>query len=219
MCLTRVGDLVPIKLSIRHVLVAALVVALLSSSCAARRATLPGTQAEEEEREPAGILSGRSRALDELKRATAEQMETAQRRRLEDESTIRSAPPYFYKRFDLYPAGEDKPEIRLKETGSSLKPYEANVAIGKARFTTKYHTSRAACARDKEFIRDIGTQTDTYVYENGRWNLIYSLFEVEKTSALHGDRWEDVTGKVERIAQDGDESFFGKVAGFFRDIF
>jgi hypothetical protein len=144
---------------------------------------------------------------------------TAQGRRLEDESSIRSAPPYFYKRFELYPAGVDEPEIRLKETDSSLKPYEAEVAVQKERFMTKYHTSRSACARDKEFIRDVGTQTDTYVYENRQWNLMYSLFEVEKTAVLTGDTWVDVTGKVERIAQDRAESFFGKVGGFFRTVF
>jgi hypothetical protein len=164
-------------------------------------------------------LSERSRALDELNRIVEEKIATAEDRRAQDESRIRSVPPYFYKRFELYPAGVAEPEVRLKETDSSLRPYEADVAVQKARFKTKYHTSRSACARDEEFIRDIGTQTDKYVYENRQWNLIHSLFEVEKTSILRDDTWVDVTGKVERIAQDGAESFFGRMGGFFRAVF
>jgi ParB-like chromosome segregation protein Spo0J len=191
---------------------------LLSTSCAARRAARSGTDAEEALEEPS-ILSERSRVLDKLKRAAKEQIETAEQRRLEDESTVRSAPPYFYRRFELYPEGADEPEISLKETDSSLKPYEADVAVRKARFTTKYHTSRTVCAQDKEFIRDVGMQTDTYVYENRQWNLVYSLFEVEETRVLRGDEWVDVTGKAERMAQDRGVSFFGRVGGFFRTVF
>jgi len=212
------GDVLPTEPSMSQILVVGLVAVLLAGSCATRRAALPGTHTEEDI-EPASILSERSRALDALDRVVEEQITTAEDRRLEDESRIRSTPPYFYKRFELYPAGVDEPEIRLKETGSSLRPYEADVAVQKARFTTKHHTSRSACARDKEFIRDIGTQTDTYVYENRQWNLLHSLFEVEKTSVLRGDAWVDVTGKVERIAQDRAESFFGRVGGFFRTVF
>ena len=210
----RTRDVLPTELSIPHILAVGLVAVLLLSSCATRRAALPETHAEEDH-EPASILSERSRALDRLNRAVEDQIATAQDRRLEDESRIRAAPPYFYKRFELYPAGTGDPEIRLKETDSYLKPYEADVSVRKARFTTRYHVSRSACARDKEFVRDIGTQTDTYVYENRQWNLVYSLFEVEETSVLSGDTWTGVTGKVERVAQDGAESFFGKLGGFF----
>ena len=211
-------DGLPTALSIQHVLVVGLVVVLLSSSCATRRAALPEEHAEAEY-EPASILSERSRALDKLNRVVDEQIAAAQDRRLEEESRIRVAPPYFYKRFELYPAGTGEPEIRLKETGSYLKPYEADVSVRKARFTTRYHVSRSACARDKEFIRDIGTQTDTYSYENRQWNLAYSLFEVEETGILSGDTWTGVTGNVERVAQDKAESFFGRLGGFFRTIF
>ena len=209
----RISDVLPTEPSISQILVVGLVAVLLAGSCATRRAALPGTHTEEDQ-EPASILSGRSRALDELNRIVEEQIAAAEDSRPEDESRVRSVPPYFYKRFELYPAGVYEPEIRLKETDSSLRPYEADVAVQKARFTTKYHTSRSACARDKEFIRDIGTQTDTYVYENRRWNRIHSLFEVEKTSIFRDDTWVDVTGKVERMAQDGAESFFGRVGGY-----
>lgn len=214
----RTRDVLPTELSISHILVVGLAAVLLLSSCATRRAALPETHAEED-LEPASILSERSRALDKLNRAVKEQIATAQDRRSEEESIIRSAPPYFYRRFELYPGGVDEAEVSLKETGSSLKPYEADVAVQKARFTTKYHTSRSACARDKEFIRNVGAQTDTYVYENRQWHLVHSLFEVEKTSVLRDDTWIDVTGKVERIAQDRADSFIGKVGGFFRTVF
>jgi len=205
--------------SVSYVVIACLAVVLLSSSCSARRAAVAGALSEEEAHEPLDVLSDRDRALDELKREVQEQIATAQRRRLEEESRIRSAPPYFYKRFELYPSGADELQIRLKEIESALKPYEAAVSVPTARFTTEYHTSRSACARDSKFIRDIGTQIDTYVYENGEWNLLYSLFEVEKTSVLRGETWVDAASNLERIAQDRPESFFGKVGGFFRTIF
>jgi hypothetical protein len=196
--------------SVSDAVILALLMALLSCSCATRRATVTGALPEKEARGPVDTMSDRSRALDKLKRAAQEQIATAQRRRLEEESRIRSVPPYFYKRFELYPSGADELQIRLKETESVLKPYEATVSVPRARFTTEYHTSRSACARDSNFIRDMGTQMDTYVYENGEWNLLYSLFEVEKTSVLHGETWEDVTSNVERIAQDRPESFSAK---------
>ena len=211
-------DVLPARLSMSHILVVGFVAALLSISCATRRSAQPGTDSEEPLEQPS-ILSERSRALDKLQRAVEQQIATAQERRLEDESRTRSAPPYFYRRFELYPAGAGEPEISLKETDSSLKPYEADVAVRKARFTTKYHTSRPVCAQDNEFIRDVGMQTDTYVYENREWNLVYSLFEVEETSVLRGDKWVDVTGKAERMAQDRAVSFFGRVGGFFRTVF
>jgi hypothetical protein len=112
-----------------------------------------------------------------------------------------------------------EPEFSINETESTVKPYEATVTVRKARFTTKYHTSRSACARDKEFIRDIGMQTDAYVYENGKWTLMHSLFEVEKTSVLRGDAWTDVTGKADRTVEDERESVFGRVGAFFRRLF
>jgi len=217
--LRRIRDVLHPKLSTPTVLILCLAIMMLSDSCARHRAALSDKQAEEGDREAAGVLSERSRALDKLRDAVEEQIAAAERVRLEDESRIRSAPPYFYKRFELYPADAEEPEIRLKETESSLKPYEADVSVRKARFTTRYHTSRSACARDKEFIRDIGTQTDTYVYENREWNLLYSYFEAEKTSVLRGDEWVDVTGNVERVAQYEAESFFGRVSGFFRAVF
>jgi len=211
-------DVLPTRLSISQILVVGLVAALLSTSCATRRAAQPGTDAEDPLEQPS-ILSERSRALDKLQRAVEEQIATAEERRLEDESRMRSAPPYFYRRFELYPAGAGELEISLKETDSSLKPYEADVVVRKTRFTTKYHTSRPVCAQDNEFIRDVGMQTDAYVYENRQWNLVYSLFEVEETSVLRGDKWVDVTGKAERMAQDRAVSFFGRVSGFFRTVF
>lgn len=216
MRLTR--DVFSTELPLSRILIICLAALLLSSSCATRRAAIPETQAEGD-LEPASIFSERSRALDKLKRAVEEQIATAQDRRSEEESIIRSAPPYFYRRFELYPGSVDEPEITLKETGSSVKPYEADVAVQKARFTTKYHTSRSACARDKEFIRDIGTQNDTYVYENRQWDLVHSLFQVEKTSVLREETWIDVTGKVDRMAQDRADSFFGRLGGFFRTVF
>jgi len=185
----------------------AIVISLATSSCATRQSS---TRIAEPEKD---------RALAELKRAVEERIASAERVRLEEESRIRVSAPYFYKRFDLYPAGTGEPEFTIKETGSSLKPYETTVIVKKARFTTKYHASRSACARDKEFMRDIGTETDTYVYENGTWSLLYSVFETESTSVLKGDTWQQVPGVVERIAKGESESVFGNVANFFRGIF
>ncbi len=207
------------RVSVLQAAVAVAAILLLVNSCTSRRASIAMTQAEQEQRQPAGVLGEQSRALDKLRSAVQEQIASAERNRLEEESKIRSTPPYFYKRFGLYPIGLGEPEFMIKETGSTLKPYQASVTTRKARLTTKYHTSRSACARDKEFMRDMGTQTDTYVYESGKWTLMYSLFEVEKTSVLRGDTWVDVTGEVDRIAEDERESAFAKLGAFFRRLF
>jgi len=202
--------------SMRRLAVAVLAISLLTNSCMTRRARVVTTQLGEDE--PAGTLAAQNRALDKLKAAVQEEIASAERTRVGDEKRIRSTPPYFYKRFELYPASLGQPEFSIKETASTLKPYEAAVTARKARFTTKYHASRYTCARDEEFIRDIGKQTDTYVYENGKWTLMHSLFEVEQTSVLRGDTWADVTGTVDRMGDTERLSFFGRVGAFFRRI-
>jgi hypothetical protein len=204
---------------ISDVVIATLIVVLLCGSCATRKAAVTSAISEKQAAESADALTEQTRAFDELKRVVEEQIATADRRRLEAQSRIRTASPYFYKRFELYPSGTTELQISLETTDVPLKPYEAAVSVPKARFTTRYHTSRSACADDSEFIRDIGTQWDTYSYESGEWNPLYSLFEIEKTSILRDDTWEDVTGAVDRMAQDEPESFFGRVGGFFRRIF
>jgi hypothetical protein len=204
--------------SMRHVAVAVLTVLLFMNSCTRHRAGVAVTQPEEESG-PAGVLGAQNRALDKLKAAVQEHIASAERTKLDEENRIRSTPPYFYKRFELYPATLGEPEFSIRETDSTLKPYEATVAVRKARFTTKYHTSRYTCARDEEFIRDIGKQTDTHVYESGKWTLMHSLFEVEQTSVLRGDTWADVTRTVDRMGGIERLSFFGRVGAFFRRIF
>jgi len=201
-----------------EVVIATSIAVLLCSSCVTRKASVTSAVSEKPAGESADVLSEQTRAFEQLKRAVEEQIATAERRRLESQSRIRGASPYFYKRFELYPSGTAELQISLKTTDMPLKPYEATVSVPKARFTTRYHTSRSACADDSEFIRDMGTQWDTYVYESGEWNLLYSLFEIERTSVLRGDTWEDVTGTVDRLAQDEPESFFGRIGGFFRRI-
>jgi len=201
------------------VVLAILVGVLLCSSCATREAAVTRVDSEKERGEPADALSEQTRAFDQLKSAVQEQIATADRRRLEAQSKIRTASPYFYRRFELYPSGTTELQISLKTTDVPLRPYEATVSVPKARFTTQYHTSRSACAEDEEFIRDMGTQWDTYCYESGEWDLLYSVFEIERTSVLRDDTWEGITGAVDRLAQDEPESFFGRVGGFFRRIF
>ncbi len=212
------GETRPAISSMRYVAVAILTISLFMNSCTRHRASVAVTQPEEESG-PASALGARSRALDKLKAAVQEHIASAERTKLDEENRIRSIPPHFYKRFELYPAGLDEPEFSIRETDSTFKPYEATVAVQKARFTTKYHASRYTCARDEEFIRDIGKQMDTYVYESGKWTLMHSLFEVEKTGVLRGDTWEDVTGTVDRMGDIERLSFFGRVGAFFRRIF
>jgi hypothetical protein len=204
--------------SMRHVAVAVLTISLLMNSCTRHGASVAVTQPEEESG-PASALGAQSHALDKLKEAVREHIASAERTKLDEENRIRSTPPYFYKRFELYPSTLGEPEFSIRETDSTLKPYEATVAARKARLTTKYHTSRYTCARDEEFIRDIGKQTDTYVYESGKWTLMHSLFEVEQTSVLRGDTWADVTETIDRMGDAERSSFFGRVGAFFRRIF
>ncbi len=204
---------------ISDVVIVTLIAVLLFSSCATRKAAVTSAVAEKEAGESADMLSQQTRALEQLRRAVEEQIATAERRRLEVQSRIRSAPPYFYRRFELYPSGTTELQISLKKTDVPLKPYEATVSVPKARFTTQYHASRSACTDDTEFIRDMGTGWDIYVYESGEWNIVYSLFEIEDTSVLREDRWENVTGAVDRMAQARPESFFGRIGGFFRRVF
>ena len=204
---------------IPDVLIVTLIAVLLSSSCATRKAAVTSGVSEKQAHEASDMLSEQTRALEQLRRAIEEQIATAERRRLEVQSELRSAPPYFYKRFELYPSGTTELQIALKKTAVALKPYEATVSVPTARFTTRYHTSRPACTQDSDFIRDMGTQRDTYVYESGEWNLLYSLFEVQQTSVLRGDTWAEVTGAAERIAQDRPSSFFGRIGAFFRNMF
>jgi len=122
--------------------------------------------------------------------------------------------PYFYKEYDTYPRGFESAKTVITKTESRTAPYVANVKIDKLRFATRLHRKRDEGRGDENYLRETGTETQTYEYRNGRWKLRGTFFLVEKTEENVNGEWVPLESKVANALsprEDESRSWFGRM--------
>ncbi|HOZ45311.1 MAG TPA: hypothetical protein PLO37_01310 [Candidatus Hydrogenedentes bacterium] len=130
--------------------------------------------------------------------------------RQEVESMIASAPsamdnslgefvrkkPYFLKEYGIYPEGSKSYSLLITETESRTATHVASVRLAKIRFATEASRRKDEARADDNFLRETGTETRSYEYHNGRWNLLGSFFVVKKTEENVNGEWVPVERQV-----------------------
>ncbi len=122
---------------------------------------------------------------------------------------------YYYKYYDMFPQGPDNVTITITPTDTFRPPYKAEARYRKVRQQTRYSRSKGRAAADTDFIRDEGIQKDVYVFDDGKWNLKSSTFDVTKTSVFRGDEWTVAQGRIRRVEEEKPEYFVDKLRTLF----
>ncbi len=122
---------------------------------------------------------------------------------------------YYYKYYDEFPEDIDQDRIVVTPTGSLTPVYTADVKYRKVRYQTRYSKSQGKAVGDEDFIRDEGTQENSYVFEGNTWLLRSSIFEVSKTSVYKQDEWVVSQGRIKRMEEEKPEYFVDKLRTLF----
>lgn len=184
----------------------------LGIGCAGSR---PLRTVEKEVRAPEDARKARERAEGMLRDIVDTRIQYAEEHQGELAREIRFARPYYYKEYDQYLTKSGEYRVNVSELDSTFTPLEAMVILRKARYKTRHNTSRAVCAEDERFVRDIGEERLKYVYSNGRWTLKHTYFESFETAVEKDGKWVDADQQIERFADEESPSLFGRVLGFF----
>ena len=110
------------------------------------------------------------------------------------------ARPYYYRAYAKYPDAPITP--RLTETESRTAPYRADVTLPKIRFATRLHSERDRAFADAAFLRQIGEETLTYAYRNGRWTRLGSVFIADITEEEVDGEWRPARAKPAPVQAD-----------------
>ena len=97
--------------------------------------------------------------------------------------------PYYYKEYVIYPGGPDAFKVEMHETESITAPYIADVHLEKQRYATNLHHKKQDAKADNGFFRDIGAETITYEFRNGKWRKMGSLFVAETVEENVNGEW------------------------------
>ncbi len=121
--------------------------------------------------------------------------------------------PYFFKRYEYYPDGTDLLEVTMSETESRTAPKLADVKLRKQRFVTQLHRKKDEARADEDFLRDTGSETQTYELRNGKWKRVSSLFVAESVEQQVDGIWMPVE-EIERtddVSAEEDLGWFGRI--------
>jgi len=117
--------------------------------------------------------------------------------------------PYFYKQYEVYPQGAADLKITMQEKESRSVPYIADVTMSKQRYATRMHRKRGEAEQDRNFLRDTGTETDTYELRNGKWARVGSMFVATKSEENVNGEWLPVDETVKRTVASEEEKAKG----------
>ena len=117
--------------------------------------------------------------------------------------------PYFFKRYDVYPEGTDGLKVTMQEKESRSVPYIADVTVAKQRYTTRLHRKRSEAQQDANFLRDTGSETDTYELRNGKWTRVGSMFVASKSEENVNGEWLPVNETVKRTVAEEEQKARG----------
>jgi len=133
--------------------------------------------------------------------------------REEDKGRVLYRKPYFYKEYASFTESAQSADVEIRETDSRSRPYEGKVEIGKIRYATKMHKTRAEASTDNAFIRQTGTEVLNYELRNGRWNRVGSIFTVDLAEEQVNGEWVEVQEeRATELMQEPEieRGFFGK---------
>jgi hypothetical protein len=116
----------------------------------------------------------------------------ASERSSQEQDVVRK-PPYYYREYSDYPSGATPISMEFTETESLSRPLVASVTLAKVRFITKMHRDRDDAARDTNFFRDTGVETQEYLLRNNRWVSVGDTFVAEKSEENVGGQWVAVS--------------------------
>jgi len=116
----------------------------------------------------------------------------ASERSSQEQEVVRK-PPYYYREYSDYPSGATPISMEFTETESLSRPLVASVTLAKVRFITKMHRDRDDAARDTNFFRDTGVETQEYLLRNNRWVSVGDTFVAEKSEENVGGQWVAVS--------------------------
>jgi len=117
--------------------------------------------------------------------------------------------PYFYKEYEIYPEGAGDLKITIQEKESRSVPYIADVTMSKQRYATRMHRKRGEAEQDRNFLRDTGTETDTYELRNGKWTRVGSMFVATKSEESVNGEWLPVDETVKRTVASEEQKAKG----------
>lgn len=117
--------------------------------------------------------------------------------------------PYYLKEYSVY-ADPGTLDVALRENDSRSQPLAAEVKISKERYFTKMRKERREVRDDKDFFRDSGVETATYMLRNGRWRRTGSVFVAEKTEMNRDGQWlpVDETTEVQTPKEENRPGWF-----------
>ena len=122
---------------------------------------------------------------------------------------------YHYKYYEEFPDGPEKVDLTVTPTEKLTPPFEGEARYRKVLFQTRYSQSKSTAAKDNDFIRDEGIQTDAYEFDGKKWRLKSSVFEVRKTSVYDEKGWRATQGRLRRVEEEEPELFIDKAKNLF----
>lgn len=128
----------------------------------------------------------------QLRQRVRSEIRSAERREDEFRERVLFRKPYYFKEYAEYPGEGDDFEIEVRETDNQTIPYTANVVVDKIRFSTELTRNRESAREDADFLRNTGTETITYEYNNGNWRRVGSLFVADATEEYVDGEWRQV---------------------------
>ncbi len=196
-------------------LICMLLGSVLASCALMSRERKPEPEAPEVSEDAREILSEEQIALSQLRGTVNSEIALSEATRGAQTNLVRYDHPYYHVSFEIFPDGEGNFSSSVAETGQSLTPWSGTVIIRKVKVSTRFHRNRADAAADENLIRDEGVERRRYQYQNGRWVLQHSVFEVTRTEVLEGDLW---VAPVEPVTRFADEER-GIVSNWIQRIF
>ncbi|MBI1318191.1 MAG: hypothetical protein GC168_04460 [Candidatus Hydrogenedens sp.] len=109
--------------------------------------------------------------------------------------------PYYYREYTSYPQGATPVEIEFTETESRSKPLTASVKLEMIRYSTKLQRDQNTAARDTNFYRDTGIETQEYILRNNRWVSVGDTFVAETSEENVGGSWVPVRVEETEVPQ------------------
>ena len=129
------------------------------------------------------------------------------------ESEIHRAPPYFFFVKEHFPEGPGQFRLTVRRVSGNRSQFEGSAAVPSHRYITRYHLSRAAAARDQEFVREEGIMRYSFTRSGARWVKKSSYFEPGVVKVLEGNEWTEVPFVADRFVED-EPSFWQRWLGF-----
>ncbi len=188
--------------------------ALLAGCSSARKSRGPGNP------DPLikGVVTEEKAAL-ALEMKLTKQFEYLEQNSEKFKSRVVSSPSsdvnYHYKYYDEFPEGIEGLDIEVKALETFSPSYVGNVEYRKIRYQTRYTNSKSRASKDKKFIRDEGVQRETHEFDQGKWSLKSSIFEVRNTSVYGEDRWRATRGRIRRVEEEKPDLFVDRVRNLF----